>query len=403
MSEINSIDSVIWQRPESSGNHKIWLLCITRHCSLTGVGPPHKLIAMSAPWRRACSACTKSKRQCTKQTPSCRRCTDRGIECEYPPNRRPAAPLEPPTLDIRAPAAPIPEASNNVDYAVSLLAGDIDFDYGLLDFGPPIPSLPDPCAGDTHSQDIPPVPSTPSGPESPAPWFLLPSSWEYEHSLPRCQDDISASSLQAYVDTIRSWFFAWVSGASAPSSPLIHAELYRHDMPRCVQDAYTAVATYRHRTPGSSGTALRILEARARQLAQEQALREGLGELGLPEHLARVHALLAYQALRLFDGDVRARAQADEAADTLFAWCEAMWRCAGRARGRQHRPRASRRGGCPSPPSSSSFSARDADGSGSSSSSNASVPRGADLWHTFIRLESVRRAFITANILQHGE
>lgn len=38
------------------------------------------------------------------------------------------------------------------------------------------------------------------------------------------------------------------------------------------------------------------------------------------EALARVHALLIYQIIRLFDGDVRQRNQAELAMPTLVAW-----------------------------------------------------------------------------------
>lgn len=159
-------------------------------------------------------------------------------------------------------------------------------------------------------------------------------------------------------------------------------------MPRTIQDAYTAVATYQYRAPGpSTETALRILEARAEQLVREQALREAIGSsssegsggLSTLEHLARVHALLAYQALRLFDGDVHARAQADGLVGTLFAWCDAMWERA--------------RADTPSLQQQEVLRYQIHDGD------ESTTPQ---LWRSFVRVESVRRAFLTARILQNA-
>lgn len=244
------------------------------------------------------------------------------------------------------------------------------------------------------------------------PWFLEPSSWVHERALPQSQDDVSGASMQTYIDTIRRWLFEWVSGPSPLSSrtplaptdspaanPLIHPELYRHDMPRTIQDAYTAVATYQYRAPGpSTETALRILEARTEQLIREQALREAIdsssssessGGLSTLEHLARVHALLAYQALRLFDGDVHARAQADGLVGTLFAWCDAMWERA--------------RADIPSLQQQEVFlrhrNNHEGGGAAWDDGDESTTP---ELWRSFVRVESVRRAFLTARILQNA-
>lgn len=238
------------------------------------------------------------------------------------------------------------------------------------------------------------------------PWFLEPSGWVHERALPQRQDDVSGASMQTYIDTIRRWLFEWVSGPSplsshAPPAPtdspsanaLIHPELYRHDMPRTIQDAYTAVATYQYRAPGASTeTALRILEARTEQLVQEQALREAIGSssegsggLSTLEHLARVHALLAYQALRLFDGDVHARAQADGLVGTLFAWCDAMWERA--------------RADTPTLAQQEFLRRRNNHEGGADDGDESTTP---ELWRSFVRVESVRRAFLTARILQNA-
>ncbi|ETS87531.1 hypothetical protein PFICI_01359 [Pestalotiopsis fici W106-1] len=382
---------------------------------------------MHTPWRRACTACTKAKRQCTKQTPACRRCIQRGADCHYPPPRRPAPLLLPQSLSSSALVADATDTGELL--AASLLDEDISFSCNLPDLDSTIPNLvsDDLGRGQQTLVDITPA----RKPESSVlPWFLHPSSWKRERLLEQ-HEEMLASSQQLYVDTIRNWLFDWVSGSSpAPvlssssststdspaTNPLIHPELYRREMPRIIQDAYTAITTYQYRTPANTETALRILEARTDQLIQEQAVREAMGDppRGTLEHLARVHALLAYQVLGLFDGNVRARARADGLVDTLFAWCDAMWTSA--KADQENKIKKGRCCGCRH------------DFASSSSSSSSSSPPGLcchrhdhpdqdqdqeahgnldddyddnSLWHTFIHVESVRRALLTAQIVQN--
>lgn len=314
------------------------------------------------------------------------------MDCEYPPVRRPAAATlpAPQAAEVWPCAALTPVEPSLSGSGDPLLVEDDGLDYMFLDFGLQIPLPPGQKETDTDEQAETRVLAPPGQESSATPWFLLPLTWEHESSLPRSQDDVSTSGLHNYISTIRSWFFSWVSGSSSTlSNPLIHPELYRHDMPRCVQDAYTAVSTYQHRTADNTDTVLRILEARVEQLVQEQLVREGLGdELSVTEHLARVHALLAYQTLRLFDGDIRARAQADEMIGTLFEWCKSMWHSAQKKQEKDcvHMHRRFEDLKAANLPSSESTETRTME---------------IDLWHTFIHLESVGRAFLTANILQH--
>jgi hypothetical protein len=323
--------------------------------------------------------------------------------------------------------------------AVPLFDADIDLSNGLLDLESNLPHLGSDDLG--HAQQAPTDLVPAQKDESPAlPWFVQPSSWRRERAAPQ-QDDVTASSQQMYVDTIRNWLFDWVSGSSSSSTtlplvaasfpcyssssnafatdspaanPLIHPELYRHDMPRVIQDAYTAISTYQHRTPANAATALRILELRTEQLIQEQEAlheaeavvevggRSGSGSSGLDptlgmttrEHLARVHALLAYQTLRLFDGDVRARARADDLVDTLLAWCDAMWASAEKTMTDRKVVVAEK-----------SRSSMCCDDGGYdydhyySDNDDPSCSQDDLSWHVFILVESVRRTFVAARIV----
>ncbi|KAI1331662.1 hypothetical protein F5Y16DRAFT_394947 [Xylariaceae sp. FL0255] len=108
-------------------------------------------------------------------------------------------------------------------------------------------------------------------------------------------------------------------------------------MPRRVQDAYSAISLYTDsRTRENTSTVHMILEKRTKQLLRtygspdfnsnfsfntfDEQQEEEKGQSIRPSNKSRVQALLGYQVARLFDGDVRMRAQAEEVTSTLFSW-----------------------------------------------------------------------------------
>ncbi|KAL6361506.1 hypothetical protein LRP88_04975 [Fusarium phalaenopsidis] len=88
-------------------------------------------------------------------------------------------------------------------------------------------------------------------------------------------------------------------------TPWCHALLYKNEMPRSMQDAHAACALYLAKNRVNSPFIFRSIETRVNDL------------LSAPppvtpfECLAHTHALLLYQIIRLFDGDIGARASAE--------------------------------------------------------------------------------------------
>ncbi|KAI0840691.1 hypothetical protein F5Y06DRAFT_261545 [Hypoxylon sp. FL0890] len=334
---------------------------------------------MATIWRRACTNCTKSKRQCTKGVPACRRCVDRGIPCVYPPARRivhaeTAESANPPPVTHRA------GGSNDAG------AGDLNF--------PPLQLTPADLGGGIGDQPLltdspqPSLDDTATAVSGDT-WFLTPESWIADYTLPPNQPTaVQDSMLQRFTDGVQSWLKRWVTEGS---SPLHHRHLYREKMPRYVQDAYTAVTMYHTSAARDSdanaearATALRILDDRVVQLLEDQALETSLGkETDIFDHLSRVQALLTYQTIRLFDGDVRMRAQAEDLVPTLFLWTKQLLDCA-----KENLTRPSR------------FLADIANSNSSSSSSSGTAYSEDAIWRAWILVESVRRTWLVSNWLQ---
>lgn len=85
---------------------------------------------------------------------------------------------------------------------------------------------------------------------------------------------------------------------------------------------------------------MRIVENRANNLVggYTASANEDFGVVMLDSacHLARTQALLIYKIIRLFDGDIRARAQAEKHIDTLSLWARQMWQSANLALSSDH-------------------------------------------------------------------
>ncbi|KAI1755285.1 hypothetical protein F4782DRAFT_443250 [Xylaria castorea] len=293
--------------------------------------PPNE--ARPIAWRRACVTCTKAKRQCSKQVPRCRRCLEKGLLCTYPPPRRPgtsaAAGVEETSLYLTNTALPLDDGLITVpEDAVNHLdvSGDSAFAFLQMteaDFeGLPMP---------TEDQPSRNPPQTSASSDALVNlrglWFLSPESWQTEYTEPPATTSRETErSLKQYIEQAQSWMRQWVT---ENHSPLHHRELYSSMMPRHTQDAYTAMTMYMSKTRETEATVNQILEDRVSQLLQDQDVEASLGNasgdgLSIFNRLSRVQSLLCYQLIRLFDGDIRMRGQAENLIPTLCLWNNQM-------------------------------------------------------------------------------
>ncbi|KAJ5368709.1 uncharacterized protein N7496_008469 [Penicillium cataractarum] len=120
--------------------------------------------------------------------------------------------------------------------------------------------------------------------------------------------EIIASKLQFAVDVLKN----------APSMmvletqlPWCHSQLYKKYMPRAMQDAYSCCSLYMSRNETNTPVIMSLLDARTDDLLSTPQ------PTTLIELLARAHALLLYQIMRLFAGDVRSHATANALFGTL--------------------------------------------------------------------------------------
>ncbi|KAK2010726.1 hypothetical protein LZ32DRAFT_362977 [Colletotrichum eremochloae] len=293
--------------------------------------------------QKACIACTESKRRCDKGAPSCSRCDDRDIDCRYPVTKRRRPPLQPqgPFPDPLVQQPDLNTLTDTLEFdASSLEAGIWSMPWTSLDFTPasqpaslftalqfpPAKGPPQPTA-QTHT----PQHSTSSVASSLAEskWFLAPSTWLIDHCPPPAPDSYPVAVMTNFNRGLQAWTRRWVMEGH---NPFIHRSLYaeRDHLPVCIQDAFTAASAYYTKTPLNETFVYRILDARVAALVASQPAAVGDDSLSAAmldtrDHLARVHALLVYTVIRLYDGSVSQRAAAENLLPTLTLWAKHLW------------------------------------------------------------------------------
>lgn len=162
-------------------------------------------------------------------------------------------------------------------------------------------------------------------------WFTSPETWKIIHFEPAEQNNYSITDLKRHIARTHRWLVQWVE---KESNPFIHPRLYRARFPESVQVAYTTMSCYINKTQSNEQTVVRIIGDRAKQLLKKHNVysldhsngdsRADCARLDAFEHLARVQALLVYQILGLFDGDIRLRHLAESHIEVLNGWMVQM-------------------------------------------------------------------------------
>lgn len=277
--------------------------------------------------RKTCIACTQAKRKCDKGTPECRRCLNKGVVCQYPDVPRY-------TRFSKRQLRRIP-----ADYEPLVIS---DFSPDLLDSGPAEPEtalrqgadiwmglewaeLEQPATTDVSMAVV-----AKENPLFNQCWLSGPEAWAIDCSAIHCHEALPpnhVSVLNLWVDEVREWLQQWLeTGRNA----FIHEQLYAYTgLPSCLQEAWSSLATYTLKTKRTELITMSIVQSRVETLMATQGINgdtiQNIGALKTIDHLARVQALFIYQFIRLFDGDVRQRALAEQQFYVLQGWCEQLW------------------------------------------------------------------------------
>lgn len=282
---------------------------------------------------KACKACSAAKRKCGKQTPHCLRCRTRSIKCTYPASKPSNFVL------LREDSPPPPQSSFLPDntpqlsqsiHSPTIYTGGLSLALALS---------PDFISNQQASN-----------------WFSSLETWQIRFPPLDQNQPLSIPDLKRFIRKIQQWLAEWTEKGS---NPFIHARLYRNQSPRCISDAYLTLSCYLHKTVLNEDTVFQIIGDRAQGLVSEYSTNTPSDPL---EHMARVHALLVYQAIGLYDGDIRLRYISESHIPVLHKWQRELVLQA--------------------------------------SHSVVSSALSSDLWYSWILSESIRRTYVVGSGLQ---
>ncbi|KAL6917897.1 hypothetical protein FSHL1_009326 [Fusarium sambucinum] len=240
--------------------------------------------------RKSCAACTKAKRRCDFAMPACLRCSQRRIHCQYPARVMREQPVS--SSEASVAVSPDLTTDDSSPQITECLSSDAPI---IEDFNALISGL-DACSGDSGVLEFPLEDNTLKFIEQP--WTLTaPSTKDFSHVPERI-----LNRLQWAVDEIKRAPEKMVLENQTPWS---HPLLYKDGMPRSIQDAHSSCALYMAKNRVNSPIIFRSIESCVNDLLAAPAPITPL------ECLAHTQALILYQIIRLYDGDIGARASAE--------------------------------------------------------------------------------------------
>ncbi|KAF9528762.1 hypothetical protein CPB83DRAFT_883240 [Crepidotus variabilis] len=259
--------------------------------------------------RRSCTECIKAKRRCDQGITACLRCTKQKLECRFPTNSVASTSSAPSPGSLFSDSALTVTSTAINEHNEQDLALDWsqfssvlqDHNFGALDF-----TGSDHLSGgclDSFSgmEDLlnPSVDTTMA--------MIRPSSTNL--TIPPVVDS-SSSELAAAISSRLDYGMAQLKRVPSKmvlqkQTPWCHPLLYEDIMPRSMQDVFASCALYQSKNETNSKFIFRYIEERVRELITSPTPSAPL------EILARTQAFILYQLIRVFDGDISARAQAD--------------------------------------------------------------------------------------------
>ncbi|KAH7409745.1 hypothetical protein BKA64DRAFT_406148 [Cadophora sp. MPI-SDFR-AT-0126] len=224
--------------------------------------------------RKACAGCIKAKRRCDLILPACSRCTKRKMTCNYG-NIGSVVGEQPQSI-----ASTSPELEENVS------------SWPVVPFTPP-PSEPTLELG---YEDFFPSPYE----SFPFPELVVTDPYQIQYCISELKRSVQTLVLEG-------------------RTPFIHPDLYSESNSEIYQDLIGVCSFYMQRTPHNYPMVFRMMDAKLSKLGTSA---KSVVQLG--EWLLHIQTLIMYQIIRLFDGDVQQRRNAERDMKVLVIWTDRL-------------------------------------------------------------------------------
>ncbi|KAF2852930.1 hypothetical protein T440DRAFT_391523 [Plenodomus tracheiphilus IPT5] len=250
--------------------------------------------------QKSCSECAKAKRRCGLQQPSCARCTRQHLACAYPPQPGSEDTIWNDVTHVR---------NNNFD-STSTMADFENIGSTNLPFDFDVPTLPGSSVTGTLDFDLL---AGANSLDSLSNIFGTSSDKTERLAVGRTTKQVmwpfSSATLSLFARSRAEYCFEQLSLApkmmvEQNCTPWAHARLFEEYMPRSLQEAHASCALYVTRNATNRAVVFQHINSRIAELVTAYTPSNPV------EVLARAHALMLYQVMLIFAGDVESYRQA---------------------------------------------------------------------------------------------
>jgi hypothetical protein len=276
------------------------------HCNATTM-PPDRSRAINPQGRqKSCSECAKAKRKCGLEQPRCARCSRQHLSCVYPPQPR----LQAATPQLVNPQ--IATSDTNTEFNAADLPLEMpDMESADMAFDFDIPAMPTGSTVDVLDFDFSAGASSLDALANMINISLDPEDqMAIQRNYANMRKPFSAAHLSPFAKarveySIEQYRLAPKTMVAQNCTPWSHPMLYEEHMPRSLQDAHAACALYITKNDTNTEHVARYIASRAEELVTATLPTTQI------DILARTQALILYQIMLVFGGDIRLYAQAE--------------------------------------------------------------------------------------------
>ena len=255
---------------------------------------------MALPRRKACAACVKAKRRCSLALPSCSRCIEKGQACQYG----------------NVPAITTMRGRDD-DFSflhARRLIGNVDMTFADFEPGGMWSSLGGDMVLEGDSQLVLSQELAPPGP----PEVAREDVYEYRTILER-PEDLAVSGEICYARSrwttqrLKTWLKIFHEKGT---NSFIHLQRCPGNVREVMTDLMSACALYTSRNQRTERLAFDDISRKVERLKLQ-----GARGFSTPfEAVTCLQALIMYQIIRLFDGDIMLRAGAENDENVVREW-----------------------------------------------------------------------------------
>jgi hypothetical protein len=259
---------------------------------------------MPAPRRKSCFNCVKSKRRCDLETPNCSRCKSRGFVCDYGD-----APANGENGIATSPLQAGPGAMTNDPLLVdpSRLGKTYESNQTTNISTPDLqlPSLPD---GTLSWSDL----------MTDVDDFIVSDSvWDHPiEERPITEGAIYQARTVFAMKQLKTWPRIFLERGH---NAFIHRHLFQEGLSEPLLDAMGVCALYYGKNDENEPLAFQDISRKVQRLVEDHQTWSSP-----TDQLASLQTLILYNIIRLFDGDIRLRADAELSDPVLATWTEQL-------------------------------------------------------------------------------